>query len=556
MRPKTAAETELSWRQPDAPAMRSRSFSLLLRLAPVTLLPGLAHAAAINGVTGGSTLATALIIVIGGTLLLLFSNRRLKQKLKDEEHQRLSAETALTRKRNELRRHVDNRSHALHQLSFYDPLTDLPNRTLLYERLTHATLTYERDERAFGLLLIDLNRFKAINDTLGHYIGDSMLQEVGVRLQKTAGTDTIYYLGGDEFAIMQPISDDAVSPETLALRIHEALSRPFLAKGLPISIGASIGIADYPQHTRDADNLLRFAEIAMYCAKRQQSDFAVYDRSQRQDTKSNLVLAGELRQALDRDELLMHYQPKVDLARGEVVGLEALVRWHHPREGLMSPERFINLAEQTGLVRPLTLWVLNAVLRQCASWRNQGIEMPVAINLSVLNLQDPYLEQQFAELLDAWDLPPSVIEVEVTESAAIEDPERAQFMLGRLSRLGIPVALDDFGTGYSSMVHLKKLPINTIKIDKSFVRDMESDPDDAVIVGAIIDLAHNLGLDVVAEGVEDRACWERLIAMKCNVVQGFYISRPLDSRAVTHWLLQRSSDDEKISPKLCITSVA
>lgn len=515
-------------------------FAMPLLIGPQSVrAAGLVEAAGAHGTTLG-----ALLLGLVGATFLLGANYRLRRRLNEEKRQRMNAETDLRRKHMEFQRHVDNRSHALHQLSFYDPLTELPNRSLLYEHLTHATLDYGREERPFGLLIIDLNGFKAINDTLGHYVGDSLLQEVGARLQKTIGTDAVYYLGGDEFAIMQTLDGGAASVEATAMRIRSALSTPFMAKGLPIAVGASIGIALHPEHSRDADNLLRFAEIAMYCAKRNQSDYALYDRSQRQNTKSNLMLAGELRQALDGEELLLCYQPKVDMASGAVVGLEALVRWRHPREGNMPPENFIALAEKTGLVRPLTLWVINSVLRQCAAWRDLGIELPVAINLSVINLQDPYLERQISELMDAWDLPPSTIEVEITESAAIADPERAIDTLSRLHRLGIAISLDDFGTGYSSMVHLKRLPIDAIKIDKSFVLDMENDPDDAIIVKAIIDLAHNLGLAVVAEGVETRATWQRLQAMQCTTVQGFFISRPMEAEQATAWLTARLRESE------------
>ncbi len=525
--------------------LRQPPFSFV---APL-LLPEAAVAAEVSEKLTGSTLLLGVLGVLSIGLLLR-SNQRLRHRLRQESHQRQTAETALARNRNELKRQVDDRAHALHQLSFYDPLTDLPNRSLLYERLSHATHNQRTERRSFALLLIDLNRFKAINDTLGHYIGDAVLQEVGIRLQKVVGSDTIYYIGGDEFAIMHVTEGTACEATEVASKIQEALTKPFMAKGLPISIGASIGLAYYPDHTTDPDNLLRFAEIAMYSAKRTQDLWAIYDPAQRKDTKSNLVLASELRKAFDQDELVLHFQPKVDLTTEAVIGFESLVRWRHPREGLMSPERFVQLAEQTGLVRPLTLWVLNAVLAQCAAWREQGIELPVAVNLSVLNLQDPYLHLQVAELLDAWAIPGSLIEIEVTESAAIDDPERACRVLGELNRLGMSVAIDDFGTGYSSLSYLRRLPIDTVKIDKSFVLGMIDEGDDAAIVRAMIDLAHNLGLRVVAEGVEDRKTWDRLARLGCDIAQGFYISRPLDAANVTRWL-RKHQQSSTIRRELC-----
>lgn len=499
-----------------------------------------------------SVVVVVALALIGGSLLLL-ANQRLRRRLRQETQQRLLAETALIKKRNELKRQVDDRTNILHQLSFYDPLTDLPNRSLLYDRLTHASHTYRREGKAFALILIDLNGFKAINDTLGHYIGDSVLQEVAVRLQQVVNTETIFYLGGDEFAIMHSLADCMAAPEALAQQVNAALAAPFMAKGLPIAVGAGIGIAYYPEHTTDADNLLRYAEIAMYSAKRTQDEFAIYDPAQRTDTKSNLVLAGELRSAIGDGELLLHYQPKVDVATGRVVGLESLVRWHHPREGLMSPERFVQLAERTGLVRPLTLWVLNSVMQQSATWRDRGITLPIAVNFSVLNLHDPHLQLQVAELLDAWDLPGDAIEIEVTESAAIDDPDRAAATLTRLSRLGISIAIDDFGTGYSSLAYLKRLPLDAVKIDKSFVMGMLHDGDNDAIVRTTIDLAHNLGLRVVAEGIEDRATWNRLAQLQCDHAQGFFISQPLDADAITAWLTRHPARSRRAAPSAALS---
>jgi EAL domain-containing protein (putative c-di-GMP-specific phosphodiesterase class I) len=305
-----------------------------------------------------------------------------------------------------------------------------------------------------------------------------------------------------------------------------------------------------PEHGEDADTLLRRADIAMYAAKRAHGGFAFYQPEQDDHTLDRLLLAGELRHAIENDQLVLHYQPKASFATGCVSHVEALVRWNHPQRGLVPPDQFIPLAEQTGLIRPLFLWVLNDALRQCSVWRQEGIGLHVAVNLSMRNLQDPRLPDTLVNLLSRWNLEPAWVELEITESTLAADPERAMKILTRFSTLGMRIAIDDFGTGYSSLAYLKRLPVDEIKIDKSFVLGMVNDENDATIVRSTIDLGHNLGLKVVAEGVEDQATWDLLTAWGCDLAQGYFLSRPLPAPDFVAWLHacgRGGMDQERVS---------
>jgi EAL domain-containing protein (putative c-di-GMP-specific phosphodiesterase class I) len=303
-----------------------------------------------------------------------------------------------------------------------------------------------------------------------------------------------------------------------------------------LNVGASIGIALCPEHGEDADTLLRRADIAMYTAKRAHEGFAFYQPEQDDHTPDRLLLAGELRHAIENDQLVLHYQPKASFATGCVSHVEALVRWNHPQRGLVPPDQFIPLAEQTGLIRPLFLWVLNDALHQCSLWQQEGIGLHVAVNLSMRNLQDPRLPDTLVNLLSRWNLEPTWVELEITESALAADPERAMRILTRFSAMGMRITIDDFGTGYSSLAYLKRLPVDEIKIDKSFVLGMVNDENDATIVRSTIDLGHNLGLKVVAEGVEDQATWDLLTAWGCDLAQGYFLSHPLPAPDLVAWL--------------------
>ncbi|HTN43381.1 MAG TPA: PAS domain S-box protein [Nitrospiria bacterium] len=425
---------------------------------------------------------------------------------------------------------------ALEYQALHDTLTDLPNRTLVLDRLRQALHAAGREGKPLALLLMDLDRFKDVNDALGHHHGDLLLKQVGPRvLSALREADTIARLGGDEFAVLLP-STDINGATVTAQKILEALDRPFAVEGFFLEIGASIGIALFPEHGEDVDMLMRRADVAMYSAKQSSSGFAVYISEHDRHSPRRLALMGELRHAIERREFLLYYQPKVDLKTQRTIGVEALIRWKHPQHGLVPPDDFITLAEHTGFIKQLTLWVLSDALRQWKSWNQAGIDMPVAVNLSARNLQDLQLPDQFAELFRTCDMASRSLELEITESAIMADPARAMEILKRLRALDIRFSIDDFGAGYSSLGYLKKLPVDAVKVDKSFVMGMVANADDAVIVRSTIDLAHNLGLKVVAEGVESRETLDRLSAMGCDAAQGFYLSRPIPAEDLTRWL--------------------
>jgi len=431
-------------------------------------------------------------------------------------------------------------SAALERQALFDVLTELPNRTLLYDRLKAAIATTQRDRQPFALLIMDLDGFKEVNDTFGHYCGDVLLQQVGRRVRATLReSDTVARLGGDEFALLLRKGNDAISG---AGRILMALEQPFAIEGQLIEIGASIGIVYSPEHGTDADALMRRADVAMYVAKRTKGGYAVYTSDQDQHSSGQLALTGELRHGIEHHELVLHYQPKVLLRSGRVEDVEALVRWQHPRDGLVVPDGFICLTEQTGLIRPFTEWVLNAALRQCDEWRRAGRDLKVAVNLSARNLQDPRLPEIVAGLLRMWDVDPPRFELEITESAIMANPEHALEGLTRLSEMGVRLSIDDFGTGYSSLAYVKRFPVDEIKIDKTFVMDMAVNENDSAIVRSIIDLAHNLGMSVVAEGVENRETWDLLAELGCDLAQGFYVSRAVPEAALTQWLDRRRTE--------------
>jgi diguanylate cyclase (GGDEF)-like protein len=431
-----------------------------------------------------------------------------------------------------LRTEVADKEHQ----SLHDSLTGLPNRLLFHERVARSLATAEAD-RNIAVMLLDLDRFKEVNDTLGHHNGDLLLQEIGLRLRRTLrGGDTVARLGGDEFAVLLP---DLAGPDAavaVANGIRHALARPFSIGDLTLDVGASLGIALWPDHGADPLALLQRADVAMYAAKERQTGVALYDPDLDEYSLDRLALVGELRQAIDHGELAVHYQPKAEVASGQVVGMEALVRWDHPRLGAVSPEEIIRIAEQTGLIRPLTLWVLGQALRECRRWRQDGYAFDVAVNLSFRNILDHGLLADVQAVLDEVGLPSSALTFEITESSMMVEPERTVAVLARLRAAGIGLAIDDFGTGYSSFSHLRHLPVDEIKIDRSFVTHLATDESDAMIVRTIVDLGRNLGLRVVAEGVEDEAAWERLAAAGCHIGQGYLLTPPLSGSDLVVWL--------------------
>ena len=387
-------------------------------------------------------------------------------------------------------------------MAYYDTLTDLPNRTLLHDRLQQAILTGEHEKKPMALLLMDLNRFKEVNETLGHHHGDFLLQQTGPRLRGVLPESSmIARLGGDEFAVLLPDTGMAGAAE-IARRILKALEEPFVLGVLTLDMGASIGIALWPDHGEDAYTLLQRADIAMYMAKASHNGCSVYSSERDQTSPRRLALMGELRHAIDDNQLFPLFQPKISLKTGRAIGVEALVRWKHPNFGVIPPDQFITLAEQTGLIKPLTIWVLNAVLRQCRVWREAGLEFPVAVNLSVRNLLDPQLPAQIGELLSHSGVAPWFLELEITESTIMADPARAMEILAELRRMGIRLSIDDFGTGYSSLGYLKKLAVDEIKIDKSFVKEMiQNEKLDGVSLCTVPSTHRDITLDLLDAGI-------------------------------------------------------
>ena len=422
------------------------------------------------------------------------------------------------------------------RLALLDPLTGLPNRRLFNDRLERAAAVSGRSGQRLGLVLLDIDRFKDVNDTLGHPRGDALLTQVAARLAATIrDTDSVARLGGDEFAILAPVLESVQAGEALANRVKDAFLEPFDLDGLVLHIDTSIGLAVMPDHADDVTTLMARADIAMYSAKSSGEGPATFRETVTGDGQhsSRLMLLGDLRRALANDgELHMHYQPKIDLRSGRVTGLEALVRWTHPELGLISPAEFIPVAEQTGLMKQVTARILGMVAVQLSQWRLAGQELPVAVNLSARNLLEPDLDLAISALLDMHNLPARLLELEITESAIIEDPVRARQMLVRLTSLGLTVALDDFGIGNTSISQLGTMPLSTIKIDQSFITKLSSDTPGQVLVKAIIDLAHELGMGTVAEGVEDRHVAEHLAAMGCDTAQGYHWSAPLPAEEV------------------------
>jgi diguanylate cyclase len=425
--------------------------------------------------------------------------------------------------------------------AFSDHLTGLPNRALLLDRTEQAIRLAGRHGLVAALLLLDLDRFKEVNDTLGHHHGDMLLQQVADRLRGSLRDgDTVARLGGDEFAVLLPGVASVQDATTVADKLSAAIEAPFTVDGLTLDVGASIGVAAYPEHGAAASELLQRADVAMYAAKDAHLSYVVYDPGLDRHSPRRLGLLGQLRRALAAGELVVHYQPKADVRSGRIVGVEALVRWQHPENGLLGPGEFVPLAETTGLIRPLTSHVLEAALLQCRAWLDAGRGLSVAVNLSTRCLLDLALPDQITGLLEDAAVAPERLVLEITESSIMTDPARALEILNRLHALGVELAIDDFGTGYSSMAYLKNLPVQELKVDRSFVQHLRDSQSDAVIVRSTVDLGHNLGLRVVAEGVEDEATLHELASLGCDSVQGYHLAKPMPAAELDAWLDART----------------
>ncbi|MGW5635021.1 putative bifunctional diguanylate cyclase/phosphodiesterase [Streptomyces sp. NPDC003832] len=422
-----------------------------------------------------------------------------------------------------------------------DPLTGLPNRQWLLERIWTALDDAERIEARSALMLIDLDRFRSVNDTLGHLAGDRLLLQIAdrLRLALPRGAEAAR-LGGDEFAVLLPVADSTTSATRVARSLVADLSSPLDLDGLTLVLEASAGVAVFPDHALDAEGLLRRADVAMYQAKRDRTGVEVYESKRDSNTPDRLGLLGDLRRALDAHEVQLHYQPKVRFD-GQVAGLEALVRWVHPERGKVPPDEFIAIAESSGLMPYLTEYVLDTALAQVARWRAQGLHVPVAVNVSPRDVHTPGFAGSVAARLARHGVPAGSLQLEITEHVLLEDPQRAADTLAGLTGHGVKMSLDDFGTGYSSLVHLRRLPVSELKIDRSFVARLAVDTEDAEIVRCTVDLAHSLGLLVVAEGVEDDETWERLRDLGCDAVQGWLVAAAMPPEETTAWLLARGS---------------
>jgi diguanylate cyclase (GGDEF)-like protein len=418
-----------------------------------------------------------------------------------------------------------------------DPLTGLLDRTGLRAE-GESMILRRRNDGQVTLLLLDLDEFKEVNDTLGHFSGDQLLRSVGDRLRSVVERDgTLGRLGGDEFALV--MAGDEADAREIADQIAVALRRPFVIHGLMIQLEASIGIAVCPQHGLDYETLLQRADAAMYQAKRQRSGYEMHSERVAAAQASKLALAADLRRGISDGQLFLEYQPKALLRTGDVHGVEALVRWNHPERGTIPPDRFIPLAERSGLIRDLSLWVLHAAAEQAAAWKRNGLDLSIAVNLSARDLIDSDLPRRIDEAITAHGIEPATFEIEITESVLMADPQRAQSVVAAIRELGVSTTIDDFGSGYSSLAYLRRLPVAALKIDRAFVSAMTSEQRDEMIVRSIVDLAHNLGLQVVAEGAEDMSTWVRLQALGCDSIQGFVLSRPQLPVDLAPWLQAR-----------------
>jgi diguanylate cyclase (GGDEF)-like protein len=435
-----------------------------------------------------------------------------------------------------------NQAETSRHQALHDPLTGLANRTLFTNRLDQALQSAHRTGTKTSVMLLDLDRFKEVNDTLGHQYGDELLRQVATRISDAQrASDTVARLSGDEFAILMPHAGEAAAT-ALAARILAALHRSFTLNDVTVDIEASIGAAIAPTHADDTIALMRCADIAMYDAKDSKNGVGLYRPDMHTQDSTRLVLLGDLRRALDtNDQLVVHYQPKISLQFGELCGVEALVRWQHPERGMVQPLEFIPIAETTGLINRLTTYVLRLAIGQARTWLDTGLPIPVAVNLSPRCLLDAGLVQHVTDLLREYQLPASLLRLEVTETAIMANPTLALSTLTELHHLGIRLSIDDYGTGYSSMAYLKRLPVDELKVDRTFVLNMDTDHSDASLVRSAIDLGHNLGLTVVAEGVEGSDHVTALQSLGCDIAQGYHYARPMPPENLTAWIRQHHS---------------
>lgn len=435
-----------------------------------------------------------------------------------------------------------NRAQAIiEHMAFYDKLTGLPNHARFEEQLVEAMARARSFDRLLAMLIVDLTRLRDVNDALGFHFGDQLLKEVGARIGGVLPSGSLLArMRGDEFAVLCTF-DARDQAAGIASRILATLGMPFFINDMRLDIDATIGISVYPEDAKDGQKLMRHADVALHEAKKSGRPCRFYEPELDRDNARRFALIGELRRAIERDELVLHYQFKTDMRTGRPCGVEALIRWIHPQRGMIPPDQFIPLAEHSGLIKPMTDWVIEAALRDSSAWRQANLVLPVAVNLSALNLRDAALVDNVERSCARWNAEAHWLEFEITEGAVMDDPEGAMIILSALREKGITLFIDDFGTGYSSLSYLKKLPVDAVKIDKSFVIDMLANPDSAAIVRSTVGLAHELDLAVVAEGVENQPTWDRLLALGCDVAQGYHIARPMPADQVQRWLDQHGA---------------
>jgi diguanylate cyclase (GGDEF)-like protein len=463
-----------------------------------------------------------LLVLVGGLVLLWAVLFRIV----------VGASRRIRRDRDELARRADENQ----RLAMFDHLTGLPNRLLFFDRVSQTIAASAREGTGVAVLLLDLHHFKDVNDTLGHERGDELLRQVGPRLEGVLrASDTVARLGGDEFGIALAGLATPAEAEDVARKLTDALEAPFQLDGIDIALGGSIGIAAYPDHGDQPDQLLRRAEVAMYVAKAARAPFELYAPAQDTYSTDRLALVADLRKAIDEGALTVAYQPMIDLSRGAIVGVEALLRWTHPTQGPIGPDTFIPLAEHSGLIGRITTFVLEAATSQARAWQDAGLELTVSVNLSVRDLQHPGLAATVAETLRANGLSPRRIRLEITEGSVMDQPDRALATLKELAAVGVSLSVDDFGTGYSSLAYLQRLPVDELKIDRSFVLGLAGSSSDGEIVRSTVGLGHNLGLSIVAEGVEDESSLAFLREVGCDIAQGFFIAKPMPPESIADW---------------------
>ncbi len=440
----------------------------------------------------------------------------------------------------ELRIRADNLEKETAYVSTHDRLTDLPNRALFYDRVERAIISALRlgnQPQGLSILLVEIDNFKDIYDTLGRNSSDLILKQISNRLQGLSlETDGVAKIDGNVFGILLSEMDSSGWDEEFAQQILKAMEAPFLIDRLYVNIHPNVGIVHFPEHGQDVDTLVQRAGVALHIAQKSNKGYALYEQSFDKHTPLRLTLMSELRYAIERDGLELFYQPQVSIQTGEICGAEALLRWNHPIHGFVSPEDFIPMAERNRMIKQLTQWVLHRAFRDCALWYKQGLQLKISVNLSARDLHDPELPDLISGIAVAAGIQPAWIMLEITEGSVMTEPESALVIIKRLNDMGYHFSMDDFGTGYSSLAYLKKLPLTELKIDKSFVMDIIANENDAAIVKATINLAHNLGLKVTAEGVESKAIMDRLTEYGCDIAQGYFLSKPISVLDFNQWV--------------------